>query len=61
LKIFQNMAPTLRCRPDRVHGIPVARDTLRFAFVIPVARFQLKPPLFMLAPFARRYCVAGAT
>lgn len=50
LKSFQNIAPTLRCRPDFVHGIPVARETLRFAFVIPSARFQLKPPLFIVVP-----------
>ena len=47
LNSFQNIAPTLRWRPDFDHGIPVARDTLRFAFVIPTARFQLKPPLFI--------------
>ena len=53
LKDFQNMAPTFRCRPDLVHGIPVARETLRFAFVIPSSRFQLNPPLFIahLSPF----------
>jgi hypothetical protein len=45
LKSFQNIDPTLRCRPDFVHGMPVARETRRFAFVIPVTRFQLKPPL----------------
>ncbi|MDT7713634.1 MAG: hypothetical protein QOG46_2487 [Pseudonocardiales bacterium] len=50
LKIFQNIEPTLRCRPDFVHGMPVARDTLRLPFVIPIARFQLKPPLFMCFP-----------
>ena len=44
------MDPTLRCRPDFVHGMPVARETLRFAFVIPTARFQLKPPLFIASP-----------
>ncbi len=47
LNNFQKMAPTLRCRPDLVHGIPVARDTRRFAAVIPRKRFQLKPPRFM--------------
>lgn len=50
LKSFQNMDPTLRCRPDFVHGMPVERETLRFAFVIPTARFQLKPPLFIASP-----------
>jgi hypothetical protein len=50
LKSFQNIEPALRCRPDLVHGMPVARETLRFAFVIPTARFQLKPPLFIASP-----------
>ena len=45
LKILQNIEPTLRCRPDFVQGMPVARDTLRLALVIPTARFQLKPLL----------------
>jgi hypothetical protein len=53
LKSFQNMAPTFRWRPDFDHGIPVARDTLRFAFVIPTARFQLKPPVFIGLSFHR--------
>lgn len=35
LNSFQNIAPSLRCRPDFVHGIPVARETLRLAFVTP--------------------------
>lgn len=47
LNIFQNKAPTLRCRPDLVHGMPVARDTRRFALVMPNWRFQLHPPLFI--------------
>jgi hypothetical protein len=47
LNNFQNSAPTLRCRPDLVHGMPVARDTRRFAFVTPNWRFQLQPPLFI--------------
>jgi hypothetical protein len=55
LKSFQNMDPTLRCRPDSVHGMPVARETLRFAFVIPTARFQLKPPLFIASPLQCRH------
>jgi hypothetical protein len=50
LKIFQNIEPTLRCRPDFVQGMPVARDTLRLALVTPTARFQLKPPLFIRFP-----------
>ena len=51
LKSFQNIAPTLRCRPDLVQGMPVARETRRLAPVIPTNRFQLKPPLFITAPF----------
>ena len=35
LNSFQNAAPTLRWRPDFVHGMPVARDTRRLAFVMP--------------------------
>ena len=35
LNSFQKTAPTLRWRPDFVHGMPVARDTRRFAFVMP--------------------------
>ena len=46
---FQNIEPTFRCRPDFVHGMPVARETLRLAFVIPTARLQLKPPLFIFS------------
>jgi hypothetical protein len=29
--------------------MPVARETLRLAFVIPTARLQLKPPLFIIS------------
>lgn len=54
LNSFQKTQPTLRCLPDLVHGIPVARETLRLAVVIPIARFQLKPPLFIASPFRRR-------
>jgi hypothetical protein len=32
--------PSLRCRPERVNGIPVAREILRFARVTPSARFH---------------------
>ncbi len=32
--------PNLARRPERVSGMPVARETLRFAAVIPSARFQ---------------------
>lgn len=46
LKSFQTIEPTFRCLPDFVHGMPVARETLRLAFVTPMARFQLNPPLF---------------
>jgi hypothetical protein len=53
LNSFQIAAPTLRCRPDRDHGIPVARDTLRLARVIPRNRLSENPPRFMLPPQAR--------
>ena len=53
LNSFQNSAPTLRCRPDLVHGIPVARDTRRFALVTPNWRLQLHPPLFIGATPSR--------
>jgi len=33
--------PIFLCRPDPEVGIPVALAILRFAFVTPVARFQL--------------------
>lgn len=49
MKIFQNIDPSLRCRPDFVHGTPVARETLRLAFVTPRNRFQLNPPRFTVA------------
>lgn len=60
LKIFQNMPPSLRCRPDLVHGIPVARDNLRLAFVTPRNRFQLKPPLFTARLCLRNRPSAGS-
>lgn len=34
------MRPSSERRPDRVVGIPVAREILRFAAVTPSARFQ---------------------
>jgi hypothetical protein len=40
--------PTLRCLPDFVRGIPVDLDIFDFARVIPVARFQEKPPWFAM-------------
>jgi hypothetical protein len=44
--------PSLRCRPDRVQGMPVARETRCLALVIPTARFHENPPLLaMVAPF----------
>lgn len=51
MKILQKIEPTLRCRPDLVHGIPVARETRRLAAEMPKRRFQLKPPLFIVSPF----------
>ena len=47
LKSFQNIEPTLRWRPDRVQGMPVARDTRRLAEVRPIWRLQLQPPRFI--------------
>ena len=35
---------TLRFLPLRVKGMPVARDTFRFARVTPDIRFREKPP-----------------
>ena len=58
LNNFQNTAPTLRWRPDLVHGIPVARATRRFAFVMPSWRFQLHPPRFIAAS-VRSGCVGA--
>lgn len=37
-----SILPALRRRPERVVGIPNVFATLRFAFVTPNARFQLK-------------------
>lgn len=37
-----SILPALRRRPERVVGIPNDFATLRFAFVTPIARFQLK-------------------
>lgn len=50
LKSFQNNAPTFRCLPDFVKGIPILREIFCFARVIPKALFQLNPPKFIL-PF----------
>ena len=44
----RDIAPTLRCRPDFVHGMPVARETRRFATVMPSSRFQENPPWFVI-------------
>ena len=40
----QHSPPTLRWRPERVHGMPVDRPILDFADEMPVSRFQEKPP-----------------
>jgi len=60
LKSFQNIAPTLRWRPDLLQGMPVERETRRLAFVMPNCRFQLHPPLFTVTPFRRRRDRSGA-
>ena len=47
-----NAAPTLRCRPARVRGIPMLRDARAFAADTPSARFHENEspgiPLFRL-------------
>lgn len=45
-QLFVNSAPNFLCLPLLVKGIPVARETLCFALVIPNNLFQEKPPLF---------------
>jgi len=48
--------PSLLRRPERVSGMPVAREILRFALVTPSARFQenVRPgPNFMWSPYQR--------
>ena len=47
---FSTMAPSLRCRPDRVNGIPIFLEILALAAEIPKNLFQEKPPLFMAPP-----------
>lgn len=42
--LFQSAACALRFLPAFVVGMPVAVDIFLFALLIPVARFQLKPP-----------------
>lgn len=37
--------PIFLCRPDLVRGMPVLRDTFRFALVIPNNLFHEKPAL----------------
>jgi hypothetical protein len=54
LKIFQNIAPTLRCRPDFVQGMPVARETFRFAAVMPSNRFHENPPRLVMTDNLRQ-------
>ena len=39
--------PIFRCLPLFVNGIPVAREIFVLNLVMPVARFQENPPLFM--------------
>jgi hypothetical protein len=45
---FHSVRWALRLRPCFVVGIPVAFAILRFALVIPNARFQLNPPKAIL-------------
>jgi hypothetical protein len=46
--------PTLRCRPERVSGIPILRESLLLAADKPLALFQdhEKPNLFFRRPIA---------
>ena len=45
-------APTFRCRPDRVRGIPILLEILLFALDTPKNRRQEKPPRFIATPFS---------
>ena len=40
--IHPTAVPALRCLPERVRGIPIAREIRAFSAEIPIARFQLK-------------------
>jgi hypothetical protein len=43
-------APSFRCRPLRVSGIPMRRESRAFAAEIPKNRRQEKPPKFAITP-----------
>ena len=44
---FSIAAPSLRCLPERVNGIPICLEIRDFAAEIPRNLFQEKPPLFI--------------
>jgi len=50
--------PAFRRLPERVVGIPVALENLRFALEIPIARFQLNdnPGILRLRAIFNRFC-----
>ncbi len=52
----QHNPPIFRCRPERVHGMPVTRLILDFAAVIPRSRFHEKPPKLAISLNPCRYC-----
>lgn len=54
-------APTFRCRPDLVSGIPIFLDNLDFAAEIPSSRFHENPPLFILASYLVAASIAGSS
>jgi hypothetical protein len=47
-------APTFRCLPERVSGIPILRESRAFAAEMPINLLQENPPLFILAPLCPR-------
>lgn len=49
--LIPNIFPNLRCLPALVIGIPEAFAILRFTFVMPSARFQLKDSPGILKDF----------
>jgi hypothetical protein len=52
--------PIIRCRPDRVSGIPMRREILCLNVEMPNARFQEKDkPYFLMAYFCLRLAAGG--
>ena len=56
-----NIFPALRCRPDRVKGIPVLREIFCLSLVKPMARFHENvnpgPSFISILPFHLRFKV----